>query len=197
VNDKMQVLFVKQTGHVVAAFTRSADPEGKPDVELLVGSGATVRRAKKLLPSADGGETFSVPANSLDVAVVDFRSDTFTAPLNFAVGGGVVVELAETPAINPLTITSVTSNAITIDLGSIAGEDVKVWVQIEEASPATPGAQVERRVVAGVVEHTKSTATLNLTIQPGGTPASIPKRPCNVMVLVAAYRPLFESTTPS
>ena len=42
-NEKMQVIFFKHTSHALAAFTRTADPEGKPSIENLVGDGIEAR----------------------------------------------------------------------------------------------------------------------------------------------------------
>src|SRR5262245_23377418 len=100
-SDKMQVLFVKQTGHVLAAFTRAADPEDKPKISVLAGSGLLVRNKKVITPSASGGETISVPAGALDVAVVDFDPDVFLLPSIFAAGGGKVESLGATAPSSP------------------------------------------------------------------------------------------------
>ena len=104
-NDKMQVLFVKQTGHVLVAFTRTADPEGKLQVSDLTGSGLFVRnRTSVSANSLSGGETLVVPAEALDVAVVDYDPDVFTTPIGFVASGGRVARLeAEEITLAPVT----------------------------------------------------------------------------------------------
>src|SRR5262245_35738598 len=92
-SDKMQVLFVKQTGHVLAAFTRTADPEGKPEVSSLAGSGLLVRNRTIVSGTPSGGETLVAPSDSLDVAVVDYDPDVFNDPRSFVAGGGKVAAL--------------------------------------------------------------------------------------------------------
>ena len=192
----MQVVFVKQTGHVVAAYTRSADPDGKVPVEQVAGSGIRVRNVRDPDASPSGGESLAIPPKSLDVAVVDFRSDIFRAPLKFAMGGGVVVELG---SVTPDPTVFLTSNSITIDLNLTvppgAPEGIKVWAQVEEVDPGD-GSEPERRVVQGQVNQGESVVSISLTTEPEGTPASMPSVPCNLLVLVATYQPMFTTATP-
>ena len=194
-SDKMQVLFVKQTGHVLAAFTRTADPEGKVSANDLTGSGVRIRNVTRVGATPPGGETLSVPPDSLDVAVVNFDADVFTSPLSFAAGGGVVAQLGTDI---PQTIPSADfkTGQITVTLSSPAAEDLSVWLQLEEVNPL-PGNEPERRVTQGLMSKTESTVDLNLTIRPGGPPASIPKKDFYVLVLVAGHQPLFAKMTPT
>ena len=193
-NDKMQVLFVKQTGHLVAAFTRSADPEGNAGVQSLAGTGVLVRNVQKRLPAASGGESLLVDASSLDVAVVDFRSDVFPAPIQFTAGGGAVARLG-TGTSATLSIGTFNTDAITIQLSAMPNENVKVWAQIEQL---TPGMPLERRVVQGEIDKTQTGVTLRLTTSLGGPQASLPnKNTCNILVLVAGYPPIFSTQSPT
>jgi hypothetical protein len=109
-SDKMQVVFVKQTGHVLAAFTRTADVEGKPPVGALTGNGLIIhnRKVVSATPSV-GDETLLASPEALDIAVVDYDRDVFSNPRAFVAGGGKVAKLGtaipdlapETPAPPP------------------------------------------------------------------------------------------------
>ena len=144
-NEKMQVLIVKQTGHVLAAFTRTADPEDKPAVSALAGSGLLVRNRGAVPPPSSGVETFLVSSGSLDVAVVDFDPDVFLLPSRFAASGGKVEPLGPvapssvTLAVDKLTIAVANANA--------PSSNLKVWAQVEKVVTPTDSEPVKRVMV--------------------------------------------------
>jgi hypothetical protein len=189
-NEKMQVIFIKQTGHVLAAFTRGADPEGKPAVEALVGTGLIIRNKKQILPPppaiAPTGETIFVPSDSLDVVAVDFDPETFTSPLTFAAGGGKVELLG---SIAPPSALTLAEDKLTIT--TTHPNDLKIWAQVQKVPTPTDTEQMTR-VMEGIIEKGATSADLTLTIFPGGPAATIPK-PADyyVLVLVEGQRPFF------
>lgn len=188
-SSKMQVLFVKQTGHALAAFTRMADPEGKPSISALVGNGLLVRNRKTIAPLSSGGETLLVLPESLDLAVVEFNSDALVSPSSFAVGGGKVEPLGN---ITPTSI-ALTEDELTVNVSGPISSDLKVWAQVSGLLTGGDGKPITR-VMEGKIEKTKTSTILTLTITPGGPVASIP-RPAiyYVVALVEGQRPFFKT----
>jgi hypothetical protein len=123
--DQMTLLFVKHTGHILAAVTRSADPMGKISAEDLARGGLLVR-------GFNGDTQFEVPSRELDVLTVDLEPALLLQPRAFFVDenkkvlmpvpGGIENKVSEVK----LSATDVT---VTPLHGSVP-EDTKVWVQI-------------------------------------------------------------------
>jgi hypothetical protein len=213
-NTKMQVLFVKQTAHVLAVFTRTADPEGKPRVSDLTGSGLSVRNRKPISPaSTTGGEILVVPPDALDVAVVDFDPDVFTAPIGFVVGGGRVARLgsgmikldpgkpplpppAGPPAPKTPPIVNFSAMRVTVVIEGDTTDDKGICVVLQEAQPPA-GNEAERRVAKGVITSGTHFVSLDLKTSPDGANASIPKTDFFILALVAGYQPLFDKGVPA
>jgi hypothetical protein len=211
-NDKMQVLFVKKTGHVLAAFTRSADPEGKPKVEDLTGDGLLVRNMS--LP-ATLAKTVLVPPETLDVSVVDFEPALFSSPREFVVGGGkvtrqgaIVLTLVSTappaptppPALlaGPPPAVKFSAARVTVELDVDVTDEQGVCIILQEANP-WPGMQPERRFAEGAIKSATHFVSLEWKTSPGGALASIsdPSRSFFVLALVGGYQPLFAAGLPS
>jgi hypothetical protein len=211
-NDKMQVLFAKQTGHVLAAFTRTADPEGKPKVEDLTGGGLLVRNMS--LP-ATIAETILVPPETLDVSVVDFEPAVFSSPREFVVGGGEVakqgaivltlVSVAPPPATppppllaSPPPVIKFSAARVTVELDGDVTDEQGVCVILQEANPS-PGMQPERRFAEGAIKSATHFVSLEWKTSPAGALASIsdPPRSFFVLALVGGYQPLFAAGLPS
>lgn len=199
--DKMTIVYIKKTGHIVGALTRTADPESKPTATALVGTGLILRSPKNLKKVALGNETKTliVPVEMLDTVVVDLDPDVFGSNLmGFAVdtGGQVVAKLGGNIITTPPDLNT---TKIKVTSPSIPAEPVAVWVQLEELTPQ-PGNEPERRVMEGIIDkngNNKTTGTndfvnMPLTIRPNGTTATISSTmKFNVLVLVAGYQPMF------
>ena len=120
--DKMTLLFVKHTGHILAAVTRSADPTGTISAEDLARGGLLVR-------GFNGDTQFEVPPRELDVLTVDLDSALLLQPRAFFVDENQKV---------PVPVSSGTVNAVSFVGDSCdcytsrppVPEDTKVWVQI-------------------------------------------------------------------
>jgi hypothetical protein len=196
-SSKMQVLFVKQTGHVLAAFTRTADPEGTPSIKALVGNGLLVRNKKTIAPTPPGppgGETFLVLPDSLDLAVVDFDSGVFALPSSFAAGGGKVEPLGNATSSSSTPVT-LSNNKLKVDLGNVTPVDLKVWAQVQEVTTGGDSKPVTR-VMEGKIDKTQSFAELALTISPGVPAASIPQPATYyILTLVEGLRPFFTTAS--
>jgi hypothetical protein len=208
--DKMQVVLVKQTGHVLAAFTRKADPEGKPTLSTLFGRGLLVRNRTVVSPSLDGGETLVAPSDSLDVAVVDYDPDVFNNPRGFVVGGGQVAKLgadlpkldtASPPASSPLTFPPTTlikfsTSRLTVELDVNTTDNKGVCIVFQEAQPL-PGDEPERRIAQGSIASGTHFISLDLKTSLDGSLASIPDKDFSILALIAGYQPLFGKQSPA
>lgn len=83
--DKMTVLFVKDTGQVVAALTRAADPEAKLTADLLVGEALVLRYIGDPTALAYGFTDFLIESDELDVLTPDLDTDVISSPRSFFV----------------------------------------------------------------------------------------------------------------
>ena len=209
---KMQVLFAKQTGHVLAAFTRAADPEGKPKVSDLTGAGLLVRNKDLGLV---GGETLSVPPEALDLSVVDFELTTFSSPREFVVGGGGVARLGAAsitleptlaspppptpaPPLHTPSRVNFTAARVTVELDSDASDDKGACFILQEAFPA-PGTEPERRIAQGAIKTGTHFVSLDWKTSPDGSLAPIVNttNAFFILALVAGYQPLFGQRQPA
>ena len=207
-SDKMQVLFTKQTGHVLAAFTRTADPEGKPKVsDLTGGNGLLVRNEDT---------TIFVAPETLDVSVVDLDAGVFFSPRDFVVGGGEVAK----PGLNPVVLSSVTDDVpplppedppdpspatiqftsvrVTVVIEGDASDDEGVCVILQEANPPL-GMEPERRVAQGAIAKATHYVSLNWKTSVDGAlaPISNATQEFFILALVAGYQPLFAKRRPA
>lgn len=178
---KMQVIFVKQTGHVLAAFNRTAD-DSKSKIEDVVGAGLPFRNMLIIdaLGAAAGGEFVVFPPEALDVASVDFNEDTFLMPLNFVTSGSKVDQLGSVT----LPVPTLTASQITITVSLAVPDKTKVLAVVQQVTPA-PGQEPLRRVVEGEIASGASNIALDLKSMPDKPPASIVPGKYDVLVLVA------------
>lgn len=199
---KMQVLYIEQTGHILAAVTRTAAAESLFDVKALAGTDLLVRNAEFKLgtpPSPPpSGEIFSVPMDLLKAEIVDLNENAFVMPSNFMVGGGQANDLRGAPQLSPPS-NSLTSTSITIDSGSTVSEETKVWAQVQEKTPL-PDSEPIRRIVAGIITPAVPsgsdghTVTLKLRVRPDEQPTPIPtssSKQYSILVLIAGRPPGF------
>ena len=76
---KLTVVYLKDTGHVLAALTRADPPQGTEPVSALVGTGLPVRFVGR--PPAD----VTVPAEDLAAVTVDDQPEVVISPQSFQV----------------------------------------------------------------------------------------------------------------
>ena len=76
---KLTVVYLKDTGHVLAALTRANPPQGTEHVSALVGTGLPVRFIGRFQADA------TVPAQDLDLATVDDQPGVVASPQSFKV----------------------------------------------------------------------------------------------------------------
>ncbi len=188
-SSKMQVLFIKQTGHVLTAFTRAADPEGKLKVEDLVGTALPVHTGH-VVTGAANQEPLLVPPEALDVATVDLEEEAFVTPSAFIVSGTKLDALGSVAPSPPV----LTYDKITIMTASNVAEKTKVWGRIQQVAPPPDEAPI-RRVVEGEIDSGKQSVELVLKSLPDQQPASIPAGSYDALVLVAGLRSRFTRLT--
>lgn len=204
---KMQVLYIEQTGHILAAFTREAAAESLIDVSSLAGTDLIVRNEKKnpaaLTTNNDRGETLSVPIDLLEPKIVDLNENAFVMPFNFMVGGGQANKIV-VPALLILGNPTLTTDEITITTTLPSGvttvpEETKVWAQVQEKEDSSTGSEPIRRIVAGTITPQNASTgsdgksvTLTLRTRPNEQPTPIlTGKTYFVLVLVAGRPPDF------
>lgn len=196
---KMQVLYVEQTGHIMAAFTRNGSPEALLDVNALAGANVVARNFINLAgpgPGTDRGESLPVPIELLKAAVIDYNPDALAMPCNFMVGGGQANDLRT--ASQPLA-SKIDEISMIVQLVSPVVEETKVWVQIQEKPPIF-GVEPIQRIMTGSIPLPNLAAnpaidgkTVKLDFKPRPTElqASLPNGDYYVFVLVAGMAPGF------
>jgi hypothetical protein len=152
--DKMTVLFVRETGNVVAALTRAADPEAKITADLLAGEALLLRYAGDPTSAGYVNADFLITPDQLDVLIPDFDLDVISNPQEFWVDSDQKVVPAN-------TVTSVTPSfpfrtQVVITLGVAVIPESKVWVQIVGPDPQ------DTQVVSGKIAAGATVVTINL-----------------------------------
>jgi hypothetical protein len=157
-NEKVALLFVAHSGHVLAAITRAADPEGKLDAKDLAGAGLLVRGFDDISPPHAITERFEVSPADLGVLITDFTPDLLLQPRSF-----VIDQDQKTPVIVSSAIQSieVTANKVTITLSAPAQGDKQVWVQIVGGSLGQP------KTIKGRILSDSSALDISMDLGPG------------------------------
>lgn len=211
-NDKMQVIVAKQTGHVLAAFTRMADPGGKPSSDTPAGNGLFIRRPRLIAPAASGGEEVFVPAGALDVLAIMLDPKVFSSPLDYVVNDDQAVPIGtstvtlnpgspplsspEPPALNPPEFRFSTTR-VTVQIASNTAEDKSVCVVVQEVLPPA-GEEPVRRIAQGVVVHGSHFVSLDWKINPdSGANPLLRTGNYYILALLAGYKPLFGRQPPA
>jgi hypothetical protein len=79
---KMLVLTVKHTGHVLSATTVATQPVVPPTAADLVGDALTLWSIPGVIPSW----SLALPADALDVAVIDVKDELLASPFDWTIG---------------------------------------------------------------------------------------------------------------
>jgi len=132
--DKMTLLFVKKTGHVLAFVTRASDPETKPKPEELAGEALLVRYVGD--PAKAWFETaqFLVPPDELDVEVKDFDDLVVTRPRDFYLDAA--KEVVSASGAFP-TVARVGNSQVTVRLAGNVTAKTPVWIQVSSGFDPT------------------------------------------------------------
>jgi hypothetical protein len=132
--EKMTVLYVKKTGHVLAALTRVGAPEGKITKEVLVGQALPFRVMDET--TKINIAQFNVPTEELDILAADLDPELLLWHSQYSVDEEQKFVRQITQAITTIDFTTST---VSIDLGMAAIDTkVKVRVQIESGNLNKP-----------------------------------------------------------
>ena len=134
--NKMSLILVKKTGHVLGVVTRESDPEGPLDPAGVAGEELLVRYAGDDPTVATFKDAqFFVPASELSVEVKDFDPVVVTRPREFCLNANKdVVGTAGTVTVsNPAS----SNTQIKLDLGANVIAKTPVWLQVSPAVDPT------------------------------------------------------------
>jgi hypothetical protein len=169
--DKMSVIYVEKTGHVLGAFTRTADSESEPAADAVVGSAL-------LLRDPDDGELlFSVGSQLLKVKNVDLNDGVLLASRDYVLKDDLPQEGILFTA-TPVSYDDPT-NSVEVTLPNPTPEDITVSVQIEDGLS-------QPIVVAIDILATTDNGSAPVTLAPGTYDA---------LVLAPGYRAYFGTIT--
>lgn len=156
---KMTVLYVKGTGHVLAAFTRAAEPAAEPapagpqptaeeiddapataEVTGLVGAALAVRGFPDPAGTMFNLARFAIPAQRLMALTVERAEERLLSPRLYAVLDR--KKLAVLPAANGLTLAVAASHPRILKLTLPAAATGPTWVQLHLAPAANGDSQM-------------------------------------------------------
>ena len=194
-NDKMSVIYIQQTGHVVGAITCNSDPKRSLAPADIASPAFLFTQSPDATTTVVDTE-FSIPPSVLAVSPpIDYNDALFKSPATYAISGTVAEQL--TVKLTGSLIPKLTSTALEFTLLTAAAADISIWAQVQESKPVT--LPPDTRVLSGVLpKGTTGTIDIPLTILPGGAAASIVAGLLySLVVCVGGYLPDFESQTPS
>jgi hypothetical protein len=191
----MSVIYVADTGHALAAVTRTADSTVPFDLSHLGGGQLIVTNSNSVVPAnqpGEQGEEFLVPSAVLKVtknpAVV--IASLLSAPLSYAVDNDVPQQIGSPPAVPAIALSA---TQVQITGGPFSSGSLNLWLQVQEQSPADP-ANPEIRVSSGQIPAGAATVAITLTGSPGGVPIALPTmRTYSILLLLAGYPAVFAS----
>jgi hypothetical protein len=180
--NQMTVLFVKHTGHVLAAVTRNADPSSQITAEDLARGGLLVRGFAVNLPTTTGNEQFNVMPEELGVITLNFNRTILLKPRTFSIADEQPVQTPTAPVLS----LALTTGSVEVSLGTAPTDRVtketNVWVQIDGGNLDEP------RTEQGAIAVNQSSATLQLDPLDTG-------RTYYVLALVAGREPFVTSVS--
>jgi hypothetical protein len=148
---KMTVLYLKGSGHAMAALTRAAlpDDEAAPDdpdqaspaVTALVGEALPVRGFINLPGNSRNATQFDIPANELALLTLERNEDQLLAPRGYAVVEGERLEVP--PAAQAPTPITKGGDASTlyVDLGADVLAEQHIMLHVVPVNGATGDGQ--------------------------------------------------------
>ncbi len=131
--DKMTLIVVKKTNHILGVVTRESDPEAKLEPKDIAGEKLLVRFAGRQDDPHFRAGQFLVPSDELVVEVKDYDPVVVTRPRAFYLDAN--KEPAGTSALTPSVTNPGNSNTqIQVTAGGAVAEKTPVWIQISSAS---------------------------------------------------------------
>ena len=133
--NKMTLILVKKTGHVLGVVTRESDPEGALEPAGVAGEELLVRFIGDPASATFNDTQFFVPANELSVEVKDFDQVVVTRPREFCLNADkqVVGTAGSITVSNPAPA----NTQIKIDVGANVAAKTPVWLQVSSAVDPT------------------------------------------------------------
>lgn len=134
-SEKVTIICVKKTGHILAALTRAADPEAEVKVEDLAGEELVVRGVGNPTTASYPNARFLVPAGELKAVVVDSTPGLAENPRGFRLD-----DQGEVQALDPTNqVTNATRTGAQVDVTvsgiAITAAKAAVWVLITDPDP--------------------------------------------------------------
>lgn len=157
-SEKITILYVGQTGHVLAVLTRAADAEAEPAVEQLAGAALPVRRLGLSTASWFPSVEFLVPPSELKAKNVDLKPGVIENPRRFYLDEN--DELQPLDATNSISSATLSGTQVTVTIAGAAAiaEEADVWIHITDPNPANTQTQTAVKAAAS--------PTVNVNISP-------------------------------
>ena len=154
-SDKMTVLFVKDTGHVLASLTRASDPEAQLAPDVIAGEAFIMRYIGD--PAANGYEdsSFQFKPDQLDVLIPDLNASRLSNPRGYFVDAD--KNVVPVNSVTTVAASFTSASQVRLTVGSPLTQESKVWVQIVD--PTTS----EMQIVTGKIAFAASQVDLNLS----------------------------------
>lgn len=173
--EKMTVLFIEQTGHVLGALTHVADPTAELSPSVLASGGLLVR-------GFPGKQQFEVPPEWLKTLNVDLNEAVLLNPRAFYVDETQKSALPVASAPISSVVLDSTKVTVTPISATVAVTTLtKVWVQV------AGGTLTEPRVAKGELKIGDKKLELSIeTLDPG---------PYSVLTLAVNYAPKISTRT--
>lgn len=132
--NKMTLILVKKTGHVLGVVTRESDPEGTLEPVGVAGEELLVRFVGEPTGALFDVAHFLVPADELALEVKDFDPMVVPRARDFYLNADkqVVATSGAAAVPNPTSIMQVTVNA-----SGAVGVKTPVWIQISSSTDPT------------------------------------------------------------
>ena len=132
--NKMSLILVKKTGHVLGVVTRESDPEGPLEPAGVAGEELLVRFVGNPTAATFNAQFF-VPANELAVEVKDFDDVVVTRPREFCLNADkqVVGTTGTATVANPPP----SNTQIRVSAGAAVAVKTPVWIQTSSSTDPT------------------------------------------------------------
>jgi len=141
--DKMTLITIKDTGHVLAALSRAADPETALTPAVLAGEYMSVRYIGDPTGIGYGENEFQIKPDQLEVAITDLDADVISTPRSFYVDADKKVQPSDATGVTP----SFPSNVqLHITVLAAVPQERKVRVEVIDVDDPT-----ERQTVTGKI----------------------------------------------
>lgn len=143
-SEKITVVYIEQTGHILAALTRAADAEAEPVVAELAGEALPVRRLGDPAEGWFADAQFFVPAAELKAKSVELKPGMIENPRSFYLDeNGEAQPLDATFAVDDATLNG---TQIEVKVNAAAKvEKAAVWIHVTDQDLAKAQTQTDEK----------------------------------------------------